>query len=243
MKLAITKTDFPFGVKVLPIEDGFNVKWISAADDDKPGVDFTAAYIQQRCGSREITDATNIYIEIDFAGEVTCVHNKMVSTLLEKSNGYEYALKNSILIAAQIYIPFADSPVADWVLRVNGNPAIAVEVPENTVEIAHSFQAFHDFAEALYPNIQLIEIKNAVAECFDVMVQILYHDKPLAKEGVRLFVRAETGYINKREVHTDVQGRAMIRARRLDLNAGDPMRVEFGFKFTRNLLYVDIPQP
>lgn len=243
MKLAITKTDFPFGVKVTPIESGFNIKWIASTDDDKPGIDFTAAYIQQRCGSREIADATNIYIEIDFSGEVIFVHNKMASTLLEKSNGYEYALKNSTLIAAQIYIPFADSPVADWVLRVNGNPAIAVEVPENTVEVAHSFQSFHDFAEALYPSIELVDSQNTVPECFDITVQLLHHAKALAKEGVRLFVRAETGYINKREVHTDAQGRATIRARRLDLSAADSMRVEFGFKFTRNLFHVDIPQP
>lgn len=243
MKLAITKTNFPFGVKVKPIAEGFHVKWISADDKEaKQGVDFTPDYLYQRCGEREIADAANIYIEINSSGDVTLVQNKMAFTLTEKSNGYQYALKNSTTIAAQIYIPFADSPSEDWVLRVNGNPAIAVEVPANSIEVENSFQVFHDFANALYPSIQLVDIENTVPECFDITVQLLHYAKPLAKEGVRLFVNAETGYINKREVYTDAKGRATIRARRLDLNVADLMRVEFGFKFTKNVCYVDIPQ-
>jgi len=244
MKLAITKTNFPFGVKAAAINGGFRVAWLpSKSEPIPPGIDFTEAYVRERCGRREISEATNIYIEMDSSGSITRVHNKMASTLTEKSNGYEYALKNGTLVAAQIYIPLPDSPVADWVLRVNGNPSIMVEMPDNTIEVVNSLQASHDFAKSLYPSIQIIDIQNVGSDCFDVTTQLVLGSEPLRKAGVRLFATSAAGYINKREIYTDTQGQASIKARRLDLESNDDMRVEFGFKFTKNICHADIPKP
>ena len=244
MKLAITKTDFPFGVQAIAIEGGFRVRWFRDAAQDSPcAVDLTETFIRQRCGTREIAEASNIYIEVDLSGSVTVVHNKMASTLTEKSNGYEYAVKNATLVAAQIYIPLPDSPVSDWVLRVNGNPTIAVDVPSNAIEVPNSLQAFHDFAWDIYPSIQVAHIQSTGPDCFDVMTQLVLKSEPLKKSGVRLFATTSAGYLNKREVHTDTNGQAVIKARRFDLTPEDDMRVEFGFKFTKNICHADIPKP
>lgn len=244
MKLAITKTHFPFGVKATPIEGGFNVAWLSSKSEaSSNGTNITEAYVRERCGQREISEATNIYVEMDSSGSITRVHNKMASTLTEKSNGYEYALKNGTLVAAQIYIPLPQSPASEWVLRVNGNPEVAVNVPNNTIEVANSLQAFHDFAWNIYPSIQVLDIQSVDAGCFDVTTQLVLGPEPLRKAGVRLFATAATGYLNKREVYTDTQGQARIKVRRLDLAPSDDMRVEFGFKFTKNICHADIPKP
>lgn len=272
MKLAITPTDlFPFGVQVTALEmasesqdtqdlgtiaqtspqigaqadlAGFRVQWMSAtAAPTSTTLDITEAYVRERCGAREISDASNIYLEMDTAGQITRVHNKMASTLTEKSNGYEYALKNATLVAAQIYIPFADSPTSDWVLRVNGNPNIATHVPAGTVVVEHSLHAFHAFAQRIYPWIQVLSVQATDQDVYELTLQLMQGSEPSDKAGVRIFASSASGYVNRREVHTDAQGQARLKARRLDLAPSDAMRVELGFKFTTNLCHVDIPQP
>lgn len=242
MKLAITKTDFPLGVRVSKVADGFRVSWFS--DAHKEGfteIELNEKFIRSRCGSRELSDAANIYVEIDFSGNVARVHNKMASSITDKSNGYEYTLKNSVTVGAQVYIPFADSPVSDWVLRVNGNPQIGIEAPAGAASVENSLQAFHEFAWSIYPNISIAEKVACPDGSVEVHAQLMRDGKPLEKAGVRFFASAVTGYINKREVHTDAHGIAKIRARRLDLDEEDAMRVEFGFKFTKNICHADIP--
>lgn len=242
MKLALTKTDFPLGVRVSKIAGGFSVSWFSdPQSDNATEIELNENFITTRCGSRELSEAANIYIEIDFSGNVARVHNKMASSITDKSNGYEYALKNSVTVGAQVYIPFADSPVSDWVLRVNGNPQIGIEAPADAVAVENSLQGFHEFAWSIYPSISIAEKVARPDGSVDVHAQLMRDGKPIEKAGVRIFATAVTGYINKREVHTDARGIAKIRARRLDLDDEDAMRVEFGFKFTRNICHADIP--
>jgi hypothetical protein len=120
---------------------------------------------------------------------------------------------------------------------------MGIEVPDSAVEVKNSLQAFHDFAWTIYPAIQVVDIKNVEPNCFDVTTQLFLTSQPLHKAGVRLFASASAGYINKREIYTDANGAAVIRARRLDLMPSDDMRVEFGFKFTKNICHADIPKP
>lgn len=242
MKLAITKTDFPLGVRVSEIVGGFKVAWFSESSQEPVAeTELNEAFIKARCGARELTDASDIYVEIDFVGNVTRVHNKMASSLISKSNGHEYALKNGVTIGAQVYIPFADSPVSDWVLRVNGNPDIGIDVPVDTLEVAHSGSAFREFAWSIYPTIAITSTVACEDNSTEIHLQLMHKGQSLEKAGVRLYATAETGYINKREAYTDAMGIAKIRARRLDLEDGDPMRVELGFKFIKNVCHVDVP--
>lgn len=243
MKLAITKTDFPLGVRISRTSDGFRISWFSdlSKQDQAPTIEINEKFIRERCGSREVAEASNIYVEIDFSGNVTRVHNKMASTITDKSNGYEYALKNNTSVGAQVYIPFADSPALDWMLRVNGNPQIGIEVPADAVAVENNLHAFHEFAWSIYPSISVAETVARPDGSVEVHAQLMRDGKPIEKAGVRVFATSVTGYINKREVHTDAHGIAKVRARRLDLDKEDAMRVEFGFKFTKNICHADIP--
>jgi hypothetical protein len=244
MKLAITPTQFAFGLRATPLPAGWEMTWLR---DDPPctrTVVIDEAFLRARCGPRELADCTSLYVEIDLAsGLISRVHNRYATTLLTKNNGREYALKNSTLIAAQIYIPFADSPVTDWVIRANANPDFGIDIPGNTEDVANTSEAFLAFAKRMHPSINTLGVTSIdeAAGVFEVEAQLGLNDQPCRREGVRLFANSESGYLNKREAFTDPEGIARFRARRLDLAAEDIMQVELGFKFSRNVCRVDIP--
>jgi hypothetical protein len=244
MKLAITSTQFAFGLRAAPLAEGWEMTWLRDGPSCARTVVIDEAFVRSRCGPRELADCTSLYLEIDLAsGLLTRVHNRYATTLLTKNNGREYALKNSTLIAAQIYIPFADSPFTDWVMRANANPEFGIDIPEDTEEVANTSAAFLAFAKRVHPSINILGVApiDAAAGVFEVEAQLSLHDQPYRREGVRLFANSESGYLNKREAFTDPEGIARFRARRLDLAAEDIMQVELGFKFSRNVCRADIP--
>lgn len=242
MKLAITPTEFPFGVIAQPADTGYRLIWFKDKNKLPESVLIDSDFIRKRCGLKELTDYCSVYIEVDLlTGMITAVHNKMATTMLTKSNGREYAMKHGVTIAAQLYIPFADSDPTDWVLRVNANPGIGIDVPEHTPTVENTRDAFYACAAEVFPSIKIAHSKRLESGCYEIAAQLTYQSQPLAKAGIRLFANAESGYINKREAYTDAQGIALFRARRLDLDPNEAMSVELGFKYAKNLCHVNVP--
>lgn len=238
MKLAQTKAlEFNLGVKVEPSDDGWLVGWFRK-DCEPQMVNINEEWIRSRVGNRELAEASNLYVELLASGQVDSVHNKMATTITTKSDGKRYALQNNVTVGAQIYIPFADSPFSEWVLRVNYDPEVS-DSPKASIEVDNSLQSFHDFSWSLYPSLSVSE-KSRVDGLITLSAQLLLNNAPHRKKGVRIFVSSPVGYVNKREVFTDEKGVATVKARRLDLDAFDKMNVEFGFKFTRNIASVEI---
>ena len=238
MKLAQTKAlDFSLGVRVEKSDNAWRVGWFRK--DAEPSMTvFDEAFIRSRVGKRELAEASNLYVELLASGQVDAIHNKMATTLTTKSDGKQYALQNNVTVGAQIYIPFADSPFSDWVLRVNYDPEVS-EAPGAPVEVVNSLQSFHDFSWSIYPSVKA-SVVTKQDDLVTLQAQLILNGKPCAKKGVRLFVASPVGYVNKREIYTDDKGIATVKVRRLDLDPADVMDVEFGFKFTRNVASVEV---
>lgn len=242
MKLAITPTEFPFGVIAQPADAGYRLTWFKDKNNLPESTLIDRDFIRKRCGPKELTDYCSVYIEVDlFTGIITAVHNKMATTILTKSNGREYAMKHGVTIAAQLYIPFADSEPSDWLLRVNANPSMGIDVPERTPTVPNTREAFYAVAAEVLPSIEIVHSKRLESGCYEIAAQLTHQHQPLAKAGIRLFANAESGYLSKHEAYTDAQGIALFRARRLDLEPIDAMTVELGFKYAKNLCHADVP--
>lgn len=236
MKFAYTKTnDFPFETTVSQEADGLFIRW-----NTKQGSSFKVdeAFIRSHIGRRELTEASNIYVIIDNEGNFVGLRQKMVQTYLTKASGFEYAKQNNVLIAAQIYVPFADSPFSEWSLRVNFRDDQEVTL-ENAEEVAPTLESFHAFAYAQFPSLRIAGKSQATAG-EKITVQLTHGGADVAKAGVRIFAKSSAGYLAKTEAFTDENGQANFVAIPMGLEAGDKMTPEFGFKWVSNLAKTDV---
>jgi hypothetical protein len=236
MKFAYTKTnDFPFETTVSQEADGLFIRW-----NTKQGSSFKVdeAFIRSHVGRRELTEASNIYVLVDGEGNFVGLRQKMAQTYLTKASGFEYAKQNNVLIAAQIYVPFGDSPFSEWSLRVNFREDQAVTL-ENAQEVAPTLEAFHAFAYSQFPSLRIAG-KALAAPGEKITVQLTHQGVDVAKAGVRIFAKTSAGYLAKTEAFTDVNGQASFVAIPLGLELGDKMTPEFGFKWVTNLARTDV---
>ena len=236
MKFAYTKTnDFPFETTVSQEADGLFIRWNTQQGSSfKVDEDFVRAHV----GRRELTEASNIYVLVDNAGNFVGLRQKMAQTFLTKASGFEYAKQNNVLIAAQIYVPFADSPVSDWSLRVNFRADQEVNL-EEAVEVEPTLAAFHAFAYSNFPSLRIVSQAPA-AQGERITVQLTHKGADVAKAGVRVFAKTSAGYLARTESFTDANGQASFVAIPLGLEAGDKMTPEFGFKWVTNLARTDV---
>ena len=242
MKLFYTEAEFPLCSVVSPLDDGWRLQYVRPDGSLFGGNLITEAFIRERCGTRELSDASSIYIECTAPlGTISRVYNKMVQSALAKSNGFEHINKNSVYVAAQIYIPFADSPFSDWTLRVNSNSEAGMKMPEDAQKVGATHADLQAFPLSLFPSIRIASVVPSAEGCTDITAQLVWRDENCRKPGVRVFATAPCGYLNKREAHTDADGLVTFRAQRLGLEKSDEMRVELGFKFWTNITNAYIP--
>lgn len=243
MKIAITKSDnFPFGLSVTETDSGIVASWLDSTGVVAFSATLNEQFIRERCGQRELDDCSNIYLEVD--GDkpgVIYVHNKMAATLLTKNGGLAHLKKTQRLCLGQIYIPFADSPVSEWVFRMNCSTSGNNELPKDYIAVANTEAAFVALPLTVWPQIRILATTKLDDERTQVSVQLTLNGEDLKRAGVRIFATSATGYISKREVLTDENGQAKLIARRLDLEPEDAgMLVEFGFKFLKNVTNVQL---
>lgn len=257
MKLYKTyASNMPFGLHIKPVSDGLWVQCLSpissnqereapagVPSDPIAGFTINREFIVSNIGSKAFTDITHVYIWIDRqTGALTGVKNKLAETMITKATGANYIAHARDFMLAQVYIPFVDANEADWVVRLNCNPDVPNDLPSDMNEVGLSQQEMHDFAISVYPS--LLAGQPALQEDGSEIIEVQLTNgggQPIFKKDVRVFAKTSAGYINKSEAYTDPQGRAIFRARRLDLGSTDPMVVEFGFKFLSNIARAYVP--
>jgi hypothetical protein len=255
MKLYKTDTTSnPFEVRVTHLENGLSLKVLGYMGgsqhmpEDAPlselqSLTIDKQFIVKNIGAKAFVEATHVYIRIDATtGALTAVRNKLADTWVDKGTGSTYMANARDILLAQVYIPFADTPESDWVIRINCNPNLENQLPGVLGTVGWTPQEMHDFALKVYPSV-LVDDPQAQPDGGELISVHLTDNlgAPLAKQGVRIFAKASAGYVNKSEAYTDQQGRAIFKARRLDLESADQMVVEFGFKFLSNVGSVHVP--
>lgn len=242
MKLSITKTDFDYSCTIERVWGGFRIhlsRVINGMLYTHTNV-VTEAEVRGMVSKKELGDACNIYFEFDLQTlRIGRFFNKFMQSANDKANGALFLWKNNMNVLGQIYIPFADSMVEDWHIRVNLGTGTN-EYPEDAGVVENSQEGFHDFVTRVLPGLEVKSVhqRDSVS---DVEVQVTLDGEPVRKAGVRVFAKSSSGYLNKREALTDENGVARFVAERLHLDAADEMTAEFGFKFWSNLVNADIP--
>ncbi len=252
MKIYYTENTYIHGVIATKSEEGVELSIFGQQFDadnvlrtcESPDavVTITEEMVRRHLGPRGMTDMCHVYVE--FAPGSTSnvrMFNRAIETYLDKRDGTSYAMNAKAPVLAQIYIPFSDSPFADWAIRVNANPNIKSEFPADALQIGSSSDELHDFAAGVYPSLAVIAAADTQDGCKEIVVQVTANGGyPVAKAGVKVLAKWTAGYVNKAEATTDSSGRATFKARRLDLDAEDAMSVQFGFKFWTNLSNVNV---
>jgi hypothetical protein len=234
MNIAYTKTgDFPFSPTITTGEEGISVQW----SENAQLVTLNEAFVKQFIGKKELSEASNIYVLVDKTGAFLGLKQKMAQTFLSKSTGFEYARQNNVIIAAQIYVPFSDSPFSDWVFRFNLSDS--QDTPAGAQIVEPTLQAFHDFAYAQFPSVR-IKSTEQTANGTKIVVQLTREGVDVSKAGVRIFAKSSSGYLAKTEAFTNENGEASFVAIPLGLEAGDIMKPEFGFKWVTNLVSTEV---
>lgn len=199
--------------------------------------------IEARISEREFSECTHVYvIASTLDGSLLRVRNKLVETYFTKNSGAHYnaMLAPDEFIAAQVYIPFADSPTEDWSVRVNADPGIKAEATGDVGTVDATHEALGSFSRACYPSIRVLGTQAQADGSIAITAQLMFQGQALARSGTRIFVKSVTGHINRREVRTDANGQVTVLARKLDIPADEPMTVEFGFKYFSNMERVDV---
>ena len=255
MKLAITRTPlFPHATKIEAISGGYRLTFIPPGLDSgaplAPGsalgqpIDVTRDAILAAVGPREVSDCANLYYEVSVLGALVQLSNKMIASFFTKNSGYEYCRKNSTIVAAQVVVPFANSPFEDWVLRVNTNqetgaiPGLdpAIEAAATVVPV----DGFTPFMESIWPTLKIVgtdKIPDLApgASGSRVTAQLMVGGAPAARAGVSIFAKAASGYIARETVETDASGKVSFNTYRLGLATSDDMTVKLGFKYRSNV--------
>jgi hypothetical protein len=239
MKLAFSKpSDFELETQAALKDGALDIRWNKTGPG--PNVILTEDFVRGFIGSKELSDATNIYILTDKDGQFFSLKSKMAQTYLNKQSGFEYAKQNNLVIVGQIYVPFADSPFEEWVVRLNFKfDQVLPPEFDDAEEVASTLQAFHDFAYSNFPSLRILS-QEAIANGAKITVQLTKEGADVNKAGVRIFAKTASGYLAKTEAYTDSSGRAVFTAIPFGLDSGEKMTPEFGFKWVTNLARVDV---
>ena len=241
MKLAYSKPAlFEFNTRAVFIDGVLNLRWNDGFTGANPTVQLTEEFVRSYIGSKELSDATNIYVLTNEDGNFVALRSKMSQSFLNKQSGFEYTRQHKVVVAAQIYIPFSDTPFSEWTIRVNFKPS--QELPAefaDAQEVGTTLEDFHNFAYSIFPSLKVVN-KTPIANGEKITVQLTKDGLDTQKGGVRIFAKSSSGYLAKTEVYTDERGQATFTALTLGLDAGDTMKPEFGFKWVTNLTNTDV---
>lgn len=259
MKLFMTKAPAKLGAIATVQNDQVSVQLFQAVTEDSLSpagqpierktvplgtpIVIDRALIEARISDREFSECTHIYVIVStLDGSLQRVRHKLIETYFTKNSGEHYSamIGSEEFIVAQVYIPFADSPTEDWVVRVNADPDIKAEAVGVIGEVEATHEALGGFARACYPSIHVSSVKTQTDGSIAITAQLMFHGLPLPRNGVRMFVKSASGYVNRREVRTDENGQVTVLARKLDIPSDELMTVEFGFKYFSNMGRVDV---
>jgi hypothetical protein len=235
--------DYGYASSAQQNEDGSYALGFVDSAGTSYGLTFTQETLFQQLPVEEReqrSDSMNFYIVITPNG--LRVINKYSETYYSKSNGLLYGRQLQNPIVGQIYIPFIDSPISDWSIRLNSNAPLRVDGdfdvhPESTT---NDMAGFESVTHQALPALRIVSV-TPDGEGQKILVQLTLNGLDLARGGVRVYAKSACGYIANREIYTDESGQAEFLATRLNLQPEDQMIAEFGFRLRTNIVNVSVP--
>lgn len=190
---------------------------------------------------REKTDSMNIYMVATPEG-IKLV-NKYAESYYTNAPGGLFVRVLGYPTVGQIYIPFRDSPISDWAVRINSITTLSPTGNFNLIEtpVPNSEEGFVGVANQVLPNLRFESLLPQEDGAYKCLIQLTFNGQDLAKSGVDITAKSDSGYIAVRQLPTDQTGKVEFTLRRLDLSPEQEMLVTFGFKLRTNVINVNIP--
>lgn len=166
---------------------------------------------------------------------------KMKETAIGKEGGLDFVRRNPMQVLAQVVMPFYDSPVEDWGIRITASSDFGYHqegfTTTSPVESQHA--AYGAFVDAYTPT---VSIAAAQKEGYhEVSVSIPNLTQFAQTAGVkRVFLKANGGVLGTPEVMLDEEGRGKTKWLPMGLDAGQAVTIEAGFKFYSNAARVEV---
>lgn len=191
------------------------------------------SFTDKPLGLKELSARDNIYVLADKNGVIQPFYNKMADSFLTKASGYAHIRTKNIACIAQIYIPFADSPMDECSVRLTYNEEYGYEC--NKV-IDMDVDDFGKFFNDVSPTLSASKESDG-----SIKVQITdAKGTPIKKAGVKLYAKTDGGQLVFNEKTTKEDGSATFKLLTTGFEAGDEATVEFGFKWSSNLARVKV---
>lgn len=191
-------------------------------------------------GADEVVDYSAIDIPIDHTGSPIAVVNRFSETKLAKSRqGFRYRALFPQSSGLVVHLPFVAESLRDVVVEAMHGPiGYAGDRPDQTVSpaVSGSVQQFYWHIEADAPAVP-------AGGSADVSFHIVVNGGGIRPQirATRIFVEADRGYLPRREVTTDSEGRGTVRVQALGLEAGERIKLKFNATHYTALGKVFIP--
>lgn len=195
---------------------------------------FRPTEIENVLAPKEIAPYNNVYFCMESWGKFNRPFNKMMESYGGKEPGGLYLRRSSQSCFAQLLIPFPDSKWEDMALRltVNQEAGYWLDLGGVPVQVENTNEAYSAFAAEIFPSIEATLQEVTVGK--DQTQGLTFTVKP-AKEGVRIYLKSDAGYMPLTECLTDAQGVATARISTRDMLEGEQATVEAGFKWVSNM--------
>ena len=182
---------------------------------------------------REKTDSMNVYMVATPQG-VKLV-NKYAESYYSNAPGGIYTRVLGYPTVGQIYIPFRDSSISDWAVRLNSITTITPVGDFDLISepVPNSEEGFVGVANQVLPNLEVLSLSPQPDGTVKCQVQLMFNGNPLSKSGIDVCAESDSGYISIKQLTTDQNGLVEFTFRRLDLQMSDIMLVNLGFKLRR----------
>lgn len=247
MKVFDTRIEeFPFQASIVKDDSGVTIMFVNGEAEQSFGIklDEETLINSPTIGSKELCDCMNIWVFVTEQG-VQLV-SKYEETYFTKANGFTYsrAIQGYNTVGGQIYIPFKDAQVDEWSVRLNSKEPIMVDgdFELHPEVLSPTLDTFHEVVAEALPSIEVVSSVPQNDGTIKVTAQVTLNGNPVNRAGVKIYAKSSTGYISKRELLSNEQGRVEFTARRLDLKTGDEMIMELGFKFKTNVASIAITE-
>jgi len=229
------------GVRLSTDGNGLLVEAVDENGDLTASNYLSEAIVRGSMGQKEISDASNIYVRVRDDGSVHSMYNKLVNSFDSKDSGFVHIAKMGHKVGGQIHIPYADSPLSEWGLRVNYDAdAGAIAGPGvELIEVPLGEDSFHALANQNLPTLRVSDVETQ-GDHYRVTVQVVRSGNDDKRSGVAIYAKSDSGYIAQRKLLTNELGRAQFKCARLLLEDSEEFVAEFGFKFLSNITSVSL---
>lgn len=192
-------------------------------------------------GADEIVDYSAIDIPIDYTGSPIAVVNRFSETKLAKAHqGFRYRTLFPQSGGLVLHFPFVADSLREVVVEaLHGELGYLGDQPDRVVEATavRSIQQFYWHIEADATSV-------SAGASVDVLFRIVPNDPAGTRPAIRptrIFVAADRGYLPRREVVTDGEGRGTVRVTALGLAPGERVKLKFNATHYTALGKVFIP--